>query len=147
MRAHLRGAERIFVDETPAPMLDPGRKATKSGHFRAAGSDDRGHGGAGPPLVLFHYASGRGGEHPLKFLDGYRGRLPRNAMPASLATRSPGVREGGPWQLAVAGPMSAAASSIASRTCTRRPLRRCCVRSRCSIRSRRPCVATARPSV
>jgi transposase len=31
MRAHLRGADRIFVDETRAPVLDPGRKTTKSG--------------------------------------------------------------------------------------------------------------------
>ncbi|WP_081994684.1 transposase [Paracoccus sp. PAMC 22219] len=31
MRAHLRAADRIFVDDTRAPVLDPGRKATKSG--------------------------------------------------------------------------------------------------------------------
>ena len=68
MRAHLRGADRIFVDETRAPVLDPGRKATRSGYFWAVVSDDRGHGGAGPPIVLFHYAPGRGKEHPLKFL-------------------------------------------------------------------------------
>jgi hypothetical protein len=36
------------VDETRAPVLDPGRKATKSGYFWAVVSDDRGHGGAGP---------------------------------------------------------------------------------------------------
>ena len=47
MRAHLRGADRIFVDETRAPVLEPGRKATKSGYFWAVVSDDRGHGGAG----------------------------------------------------------------------------------------------------
>src|SRR5688572_32389579 len=35
----------------------------------------RGHGGADPPIVLFHYAPGRGKEHPLKFLAGYRGRF------------------------------------------------------------------------
>jgi transposase len=60
MKAHLRGADRIFVDETRAPVLDPGRKTTKSGFFWAVVSDDRGHGGAGPPIVLFHYAPGRG---------------------------------------------------------------------------------------
>lgn len=49
MRAHLRGADRIFVDETRAPALDPGRNATKSGFFWAVVSDDRGHGGVGPP--------------------------------------------------------------------------------------------------
>ncbi len=68
MKVHLRAAERIFVDETRAPVLDPGRKTTKSGYFRAVVSDDRGHGGAGPPIVLFHCAPGRGREHPLKFL-------------------------------------------------------------------------------
>jgi transposase len=47
MRAHLRCADRIFVDETRAPVLDPGRKATKSGFFWAVVTDDRGHGGAG----------------------------------------------------------------------------------------------------
>lgn len=31
MRAHLRGADRIFVDETRAPVLEPGLKRTKSG--------------------------------------------------------------------------------------------------------------------
>ena len=71
MRAHLRGADRIFVDETRAPVLEPGRKATKSGYFWAVVSDDRGHGGAGPPIVLFHYAPGRGKAHPLNFLAGY----------------------------------------------------------------------------
>jgi transposase len=56
-------------------VLDPGRKATKSGYFWAVVADDRGHGGTGPPIVLFHYAPGRGKEHPLKFLAGYRGRF------------------------------------------------------------------------
>lgn len=41
MRAHLRSADRIFVDETRAPVLEPGRKATKSGYFWAVVSDDR----------------------------------------------------------------------------------------------------------
>ena len=72
---HLRAADRIFVDETRAPVLEPGRKATKSGYFWAVVSDDRGHGGAGPALVLFHDAPGRGREHPLRFLAGYRGRF------------------------------------------------------------------------
>ena len=75
MKAHLRAADRIFVDETRAPVLDPGRKATKSGYFWAVVSDDRGHGGVGPPIVLFHYAPCRGREHPLKFLAGYRGQF------------------------------------------------------------------------
>jgi transposase len=99
MRAHLRGADRIFVDETRAPVLDPGRKATKSGYFWAVVADDRGHGGAGPPIVLFHYAPGRGKEHPLKFLDGYRGRFLQCDAYQSYDALTEIAREGGPWQL------------------------------------------------
>ena len=46
MRERLKGAERIFMDETRAPVLDPGRKRTKLGFFWAVVSDDRGHGAA-----------------------------------------------------------------------------------------------------
>ena len=72
------------MDETRAPVLEPGRKATKSGFFWAVVSDDRGH---DPPIVLLHYAPGRGKEHPLKVLAGYRGRSPHNATPISPTTR------------------------------------------------------------
>lgn len=33
LRQHFRAAERIFVDETRAPVLDPGRRRTKTGYF------------------------------------------------------------------------------------------------------------------
>jgi transposase len=99
MRAHLRSADRIFVDETRAPVLDPGRKATKSGFFWAVVSDDRGHGGAGPPIVLFHYAPGRGKEHPLKFLAGYRGRFLQCDAYQSYNAMTGMERNNGPWQL------------------------------------------------
>ena len=99
MKAHLRGADRIFVDETRAPVLDPGRKATKSGFFWAVVSDDRGHGGVGPPIVLFHYAPGRGKEHPLKFLAGYRGRFLQCDAYQSCNALTEIARDTGPWQL------------------------------------------------
>jgi hypothetical protein len=99
MRAHLRGADRIFVDETRAPVLEPGRKATKSGYFRAVVSDDRGHGGADPPVVLFHCASGRGKQHPLKVLAGYRGRFLQCDACQSCNVLAEIPRENGPWQL------------------------------------------------
>ena len=99
MRAHLRGADRIFVDETRAPVLDPGRKATKSGYFWAVVSDDRGHGGADPPIVLFHYAPGRGKEHPLKFLGGYRGRFLQCDAYQSYNALTDIARDNGLWRL------------------------------------------------
>src|SRR3546814_8824148 len=72
---HLADAERLFMDETTAPVLDPGRGRTKRGYFWAVVSDDRGHGGTGPPIVLFRYAPGRSGVHAETFLDGFRGRF------------------------------------------------------------------------
>src|SRR3546814_2141356 len=62
MATRLAAADRIFMDETTAPVLDPGRRRTKKGFFWAIASDDRGHSGADPPVVLFRYAPGRGGD-------------------------------------------------------------------------------------
>ena len=80
-------------------MLDPGRKTTKNGFFWTVVADDRGHGGAGPPIVLFHYAPGRGKEHPLKFLGGYRGRFLQCDAYQSYNAMTQIVRDSGPWQL------------------------------------------------
>src|SRR3546814_2646584 len=43
--------------------------------FWAVASDDRGHGGTGPPIVLCRDAPGRSGAYAEKFLDGFRGRF------------------------------------------------------------------------
>ena len=75
MRRALAAADRLFMDETTAPVLDPGRGQTKKGFFWAIASDDRGYGGRGPPIVLFHYAPGRGGAYAEQFLHGYKGRF------------------------------------------------------------------------
>ena len=64
---------KIAVDETVAPVLDPGRGRTKQGYFWAIARDDRPSGGADPPAIAYSYAPGRGAVHGLKLLDGYRG--------------------------------------------------------------------------
>jgi transposase len=75
MRQHLAAADRLFMDETTAPVLDPGRGRTKKGFFWAIASDDRGHGGPSPPIVLFRYAAGRSGAFAEQFLQGFGGQL------------------------------------------------------------------------
>jgi len=45
MSKRLASADSVFMDETTAPVLDPGRRRTKKGFFWAMASDDRGHGG------------------------------------------------------------------------------------------------------
>lgn len=75
MRKHLAEADRLFMDETTAPVLDPGRRRTKKGFFWAIASDDRGHGGTSPPVVLFRYAPGRSGAYAEQFLQGFHGQF------------------------------------------------------------------------
>jgi transposase len=66
-------ARKIAVDETVAPVLDPGRGRTKKGYFWAIARDDRAWGGTDPPAVAYSYAPGRGAVHALKLLEHYRG--------------------------------------------------------------------------
>lgn len=63
------------MDETRAPVLDPGRRKTKTGYFWALARDDRPWGGAAPPGVAFSYAPGRGGQHAEQILRGFKGVL------------------------------------------------------------------------
>src|ERR1700675_4266353 len=73
LRELILTAGKIAVDETTAPVLDPGRGRTKKGYFWAIARDDRPWGGTDPPAVAFTYAPGRGAVHALKLLDSYRG--------------------------------------------------------------------------
>ena len=75
MSARMKLSGRLFMDETRAPVLDPGRGRTKTGYLWAVLRDDRGHGGADPPIVVYHYAPGRSGEHAERILDGFDGVL------------------------------------------------------------------------
>src|SRR5262249_41109519 len=72
-RALILPAGKIAVDETIAPVLDPGRGRTKQGYFWAIARDDRPWGGTDPPAIAYSYAPGRGTVHGLKLLERYRG--------------------------------------------------------------------------
>ena len=72
---HLKRSSKLFMDETRAPVLDPGRGRTKTGWLWALARDDRPWAGPDPPGVVYFYAPGRGGEHAEKFLDGFDGIL------------------------------------------------------------------------
>jgi transposase len=74
LRDILLGSPRLFVDETRAPVLDPGRGRTKTGYFWSIARDDSAwRGDTGPPAVVYTYAPGRGAEHATTLLAGYRG--------------------------------------------------------------------------
>ena len=62
LMADLKRSTKLFMDETRAPVLDPGARKTKTGYFWALARDDRRWGGTSPPGVAFTYAPGRGGQ-------------------------------------------------------------------------------------
>jgi len=55
---HLKGSPKLFMDETRAPVLDPGRRRTKTGYLWALARDDRPWAGPDPPAVVYLYAPG-----------------------------------------------------------------------------------------
>jgi transposase len=99
LREILLGSARLAVDETPAPVLDPGRGRTKTGYFWAMARDDRPWGGADPPAVVYTYAPGRGAEQGLKPLAGYAGIVQCDGYAAYRQLADP-RREGGAVTLA-----------------------------------------------
>jgi hypothetical protein len=71
----LRRSERLFADETTAPVLDPGRGRTKTGQLWAYACDDRPWGGGDPPMVAYVYAADRKGERAEAHLGNFAGIL------------------------------------------------------------------------
>jgi transposase len=89
MRRILLSSSKLFVDETKAPVLDPGRGRTKTGYFWAIARDDRSWSGADPPAVVYTYAPGRGTDHAIELLRDFSGVLQTDGYGAykTLAAR------------------------------------------------------------
>jgi transposase len=75
MLEHLKTSTKLFMDETTAPVLDPGRGRTKTGFIWALTRDDRRWSGPGPAITVFTYEPGRGGSHAEEILKGFDGIL------------------------------------------------------------------------
>ena len=71
----LKRSTKLFMDETRAPVLDPGRRKTKTGYFWALARDARPWSGVDPPGVAFTYAPGRSGHYAEAILEGFSGVL------------------------------------------------------------------------
>lgn len=96
----LKGSTRLYVDETTAPVLDPGRGKTKTGYFWAVLRDDRGWNGPAPPGVVFHYRPGRSGEYAAEILDGFNGTIQVDAYGGYTALGTSKRTGGKPLKLA-----------------------------------------------
>lgn len=72
---HVLAGSVLHADDTPVPVLEPGRGKTKTGRLWVYLRDERAHAGQDPPAVLYRYTPDRKGEHPQRELVGFRGHL------------------------------------------------------------------------
>lgn len=75
LRRHVMSAAKLHGDDTPVPVLAPGRGKTKTGRLWTYVRDDRPAGDQAPPAVWFCYTPDRKGEHPRAHLSMFEGTL------------------------------------------------------------------------
>jgi transposase len=75
LRRHVLAADVVHADDTPLPVLAPGRGKTKTGRLWTYVRDERPSAGLIAPAVWFAFSPDRKGEHPKQHLAGFRGIL------------------------------------------------------------------------
>lgn len=73
--AHAKAGSAIHADDTPVPILDPGRGRTKTGRLWTLVRDERPCSGPAPPAAFYLYSPDRKGEHAEALLSSCRGYL------------------------------------------------------------------------
>jgi len=72
---HVFAGPALHGDDTPVPVLAPGRGKTRTGRLWTYVRDERPWGSAVPPAAFYRYTRDRKGEHPRAHLQNYRGYL------------------------------------------------------------------------
>jgi len=78
----IQASPRLFCDETPMPVLNPGQGSPRTCQFWAHAMDDRPWGGPSPPAVAYVFAGGRGTDKLAPQLAGFSGILQVDGYPA-----------------------------------------------------------------
>ncbi len=68
-------SDHLFADDTPVPVLDPGRGRTKTGRLWVYAHEQRAWGGPEPPAAVYLYAPDRKAERPASHLERFKGVL------------------------------------------------------------------------
>ena len=76
---YVLAAEKVHADDTPVPVLDPGRRRTKTGRLWTYVRDDRPAASPDPPAVWYRYSPDRKGIHPQEHLADFTGILQADA--------------------------------------------------------------------
>lgn len=75
LRSHVLAGDRLHGDDTPVPVLEPGRGKTKTGRLWTYVHDGRPCADATPPAVCYFYSPDRKVDHPRAHLKAFRGIL------------------------------------------------------------------------
>jgi len=75
LRRHTLAGRMLHADDTPVPVLDPGRGRTRTGRFWTYVRDERPAGSDVAPAVWFAYSPDRQGKHPQRHLRNYQGAI------------------------------------------------------------------------
>src|SRR5437660_4876577 len=73
--ANVFASDHLFADDTPVPVLDPGRGRTKTGRLWVYARDQRPWGGPAAPAAIFVFAPDRKSERPAAHLENFSGIL------------------------------------------------------------------------
>lgn len=68
-------SDHLFADDTPIPVLDPGRGRTKTGRLWVYAREQRPWGGPEPPAAVYLFEPDRKAERPASHLKHFRGVL------------------------------------------------------------------------
>ena len=83
LRAHQLQAPRMHIDDTTLPLLEKGRKTTRTarlwGYLGAGQREENGVWVDYPPAVVFEFAESRAGSNPQRYLRTYKGYLQADA--------------------------------------------------------------------
>ena len=75
LAAHIFASDKLFADDTPIPVLDPGRGRTRTGRLWVYVRDNRPWAGPDPPAAVYFYSPDRRAERPAAHLNPFRGIL------------------------------------------------------------------------
>jgi transposase len=91
-------AYKIHGDDTPIPVLDPGRGKTKTGRLWVYVRDDRPAASTDPPAAWYRYTKTREGAHPRRHLAKFKGVLQADAFAGFNGLYETGkIREAACW--------------------------------------------------
>nr|WP_084253700.1 IS66 family transposase [Sphingomonas pituitosa] len=79
IRDEVLKADKIHADDTPVPVLDPGRGKTATGRLWVYAADDQASGSTAPRATWYRFTPDRTAAHPLAHLAGFRGFLQADA--------------------------------------------------------------------